>query len=94
MLVQVIPDRFFLSHGAIHIWAAGWILFIRVDQNVQGELIESDDVEQHPPHPKRQNVSGLAENRSQTFASPFKCPVIPRDPKGHVSRLSRNVQVL
>lgn len=60
MPVQVLPNR--VVHGAGHVLVIGWVNILRVDQDIQGELVESNNVEQHPPHLERKEVLHLAKD--------------------------------
>jgi hypothetical protein len=94
MLIQVVPDCLSFGVGTIHVCAISEMLFVRIDQDIQSELVETDNIKQHPPERGRENVSDLAKDRAQALTAPFKRPIIPRDPKCHVSGLGGGIDIL
>ena len=67
VLVQVLADALLLGclRGMTISFGAAWIClaFCFRRQQVKGELVEPDNVEDHPPHTKTEDVLLLREDR-------------------------------
>lgn len=67
--------------------ACRWPTVILSMQKIHGELVETDNVENHPPCPQRKDAALLAKDTTQTRGGPFKRTLITRYGKAHLGRL-------
>lgn len=83
LTVQVLANRFGVvgvvgrgPGGAVGAQMLAAVVFVVVvvvvHEQVDRELVEADNVEEHPPHARRQEVSSLAKHCTQAGASPLK----------------------
>ena len=70
MLVEVFADGNALRH------------FLVFTKEIQRELVEADDVEDHPPMPGSKQIPSLSEDTT-TFTTPLELAAVPRDAEGH-----------
>lgn len=61
-------------------------------EEIERELIESDDIKYHSPKPGRKDVPPLAKDSIKAGASPLKEAMVPRYAKCHRTRLRRHAQ--
>lgn len=53
-------------------------------KEVQGELVEADNVEYHPPHSRAEDVFGLGKDGTERGPGPLEAALVAGDPERHL----------